>query len=162
FYIASITKAYVGLLAARLHADGILDLDSTLGDYWPNVHIGENVDVSQVTLRDPLTHQEPFHVDMIPFLESYVTDIPASLYPQYLSRFGEPREPGLEYDNLGYNIYAAILFQVTGHDWHYWLREKVLEPLDLEQTASRTSTFEIDDMAWRHQWKGGANWYSLP
>ena len=39
FYIASMTKAYAGLLAVRLDAEGLLPLRTTLADVWPDVRL---------------------------------------------------------------------------------------------------------------------------
>ncbi len=162
FYIASMTKAYVGLLAAELHAEGVLDLDSTVTDYWPDLVTKTGVDFSTITLRDLLTHQAPFKAELIAVMEAYVTSIPGSEYPRYLSMLAIPRDPGFEYANIGYNVYTGILEDVTGRSWQDWLQEKVFHPLKLSRTSARTSDFELDEMAWRHQWKGNSDWHVLP
>ena len=74
-YIASQTKAFVGLLAAALDERGILALDSTIADHWPNIQFPEGVDPATYTLRDLITHDVPSSVDIITTLEAYVTEV---------------------------------------------------------------------------------------
>ncbi|WP_300544374.1 serine hydrolase domain-containing protein [Maricaulis sp.] len=162
-YIASQTKAYMGLLAAYLDARGVLLLESTIADHWPDIEFPEGVDPAQWTLRDLLTHQVPVSVDELVTLEAYVTRVDPADYPALIARYGEAREPGYDYDNLGYNIYGAILETVTGRTWQNWLDEVVFDPLGLARTSARTSDFAADELAWYHTWLGEEDgWYIIP
>ena len=153
-YIASQTKAYVGMLAARLDAEGILSLDDKITDHWPDVKFPGDVDASKFTLRDLLGHRVPIQVGFITSMEAYICELDPADYPKLIEQYGNPREPGFQYANLGYNIWAAILHKATGKSWRTWLDEKIFEPLKLEHTSSRTSDFELSEMAWSHQWQG--------
>ena len=156
FYIASMTKAYMGLLAARLDAEGILKLDTVLTDYWPDVVMPEGVrPASQITLRDLITHQIPVRISEITFLEAYLRDVAPEEYPGLINKYAEAREEGFRYDNLGYNIYAAILQAKTGRNWRDWLDEGVFTPLGLDHTSGRASDFPPADVAWGHVRKFG-------
>src|SRR5262245_27501866 len=104
FYIASMTKAYVGLLAARLDAENVLPLRTTLADVWPGLPLpraGRQADA--IRLRDLLVHSIPFRAPQVTFLEAYVRDVAATEYPGLLARYAVARPDGFEYDNLGYN-----------------------------------------------------------
>ena len=158
-YIASQTKAYVGLLAAWLDREGILALDSTIADHWPDIAFPEGVDPADWTLRDLLTHQVPIEVDRLTLLEAYVTRVDPADYPALIAQYGEAREPGFAYDNLGYNIYGAILESETGRSWQDWLDDVVFEPMGLDHTSARTSDFPLEAIAWNHIWQGeDAGW----
>ncbi len=161
-YIASQTKAFMGLLAARLDAEGVLSLESTITDHWPDIEFPEGVDPAAFTLRDLITHQVPIEADLIVILDAYVTRIDPADYPALIAAVAEAREPGYSYDNLGYNIYGAILETVTGKTWQDWLDEGVLDPLGLDRTSARTTDFDLSDQAWSHIWTGEeTGWFEV-
>ncbi|WP_300531478.1 serine hydrolase domain-containing protein [Maricaulis sp.] len=149
-YIASQTKAYMGLVAAVLDEQGVLSLDSTIADHWPDLALPGDLDPSAWTMRDLLSHQVPLDVDAITFLEAYVTRVDPADYPALISAMGEVREEGFEYANIGYNIYGAILETVTGKTWQDWLDEVIIEPMGWEHTSARTSDFGLDGQSWNH------------
>lgn len=171
FYIASMTKAFMGLLAARLDAEGVLPLETTLAAVWPGLALpdrGRQADA--ITLRDLLVHSIPFRVPEITFLEAYVRDVAPSEYPALIERYAVARRDGFQYDNLGYNIYAAALEARTGKNWRDWLKEKVFLPLSMNATSGRTSDFAANAIAWHHQrtgdpadgWPNADGWYLIP
>lgn len=153
-YIASQTKAYMGLLAHRLDRRGVLRLDSTLAEHWPQLRWPDGVDPAAWTLADLLNHRVPISADAITGLEAYLGSPDPALYPQLLATFATPREAGFDYDNLGYNIYAAILYQRTGKRWQDWLQDELFVPLELRDTSARTSDFDPARLAFNHQWLG--------
>lgn len=163
FYIASQTKAYLGLLAAKLDARGILKLDRSIKHYWPEMVFPAGVDPAKYTLGDLLSHQVPIESDYITTLEAFVGGLAPAEYATVLATHGSSREPGFRYANLGYNTYAAILQHVTGRNWQDWLQRELIAPLQLEHTASRSSALPAGNNAWRHSWLGDeAGWQIMP
>jgi len=170
FYIASMTKSYMGLLAAELDHQGILSLDSTLAEHWPDLQVPGDIPASDITLRDLITHQVPFHVGAITGTEANFRDLPIEDYPRYIESFGEAREPGFQYDNLGYNIYGAILELETGKNWRDWLNDMIFAPNGMTGTSGRVSDFDPDTIAWGHQideglvpvWPSANGWALIP
>jgi CubicO group peptidase (beta-lactamase class C family) len=161
-YIASQTKAYMGLVAAALDERGILPLDTPINAYWPDAVWPDNMDPADYTLRDLLTHQVPFDNGAITFLEAYVMRVDPALYPALISEMSEPRDPGFRYDNLGYNVYAAILETATGRSWQDWLDEVIFDPLGMDRTSARTSDFSLDELSWSHMWQGEEDgWFEI-
>jgi len=161
FYVASQTKAYIGLLAADLHERNILSLDSTLADHWPGLRLPGGVDPAKVTLGQLLSHQAPIRSDALTYRTAYAGAVPAQAYPRLLAASASAREPGFRYDNLGYLLYAAILERRTGRSWQDWLERRIFRPLNLRQTSTRTSRFRPETLAWRHRWNG-RDWLILP
>lgn len=151
-YIASQTKAYMGLLAAMLDERGVLALDSTIADHWPALSLPGDLDPADWTMSDLLSHQVPISADEIVEIEAYIARIDPAHYPALIEQFAVLRETGFEYDNLGYNIYGAILETVTGKTWQDWLADEIFQPLGLDRTSARTSDYSLDDMAWNHTW----------
>lgn len=162
-YIASQTKAYMGLVAAALDERNILPLDTALDTYLPEANGPENVDPADFTLRDLLSHQVPIENGTITFLEAYVMTVDPADYPGLISAYSEPREAGFQYDNLGYNIYAAILETATGRSWQDWLDDIVFGPMGMDHTSARTSDFPDGEMSWNHIWLGDElGWHDVP
>ncbi len=170
FYIASMTKAYMGLLAAHLDSEGVLPLDTSLADYWPGLEMPGGLSASEVTLHDLITHQVPITAGEITGTEAYFRDLAPEEYPAYIETYAVPREPGFQYDNLGYNIYAAILEQETGKNWRDWLQEVIFGPNGMTGTSGRTSDFDPATVAWGHQldtgiapvWPAAEGWHLIP
>ena len=162
-YIASQTKAYMGLLAARLDAEGILPLDNTIADYWPDLDLPGEANAADWTLRDLITHQVPVDVGVLTFLEAYAMRVEPAHYPALIEAYGTPRETGFDYSNVGYNIYGAILETATGRAWQDWLAQDIFQPLGLETTSARTSDFSLDTLSWNHIWTGEeTGWADVP
>jgi CubicO group peptidase (beta-lactamase class C family) len=153
-YIASQTKSYMGLLAQLLDRRGVLRLDSTLADHWPQLRLPGGVDPAAWTLADLLNHRVPLSADALTTLDAYIGAPDPALYPQLLGTLASARPAGFDYDNLGYTIYAAILQQHTGRSWRDWLRDELFVPLRMGDTAARTSAFDPAQLAYNHQWLG--------
>lgn len=162
-YIASQTKAYMGLLAAKLDKQGILKLDDSIAKHWPNIQLPDGVDANQWTLSDLLTHQFPVEADRITTLEAYVTEVDYNDYPALLAKYATKRDEGHKYTNLGYNIYGAILHKVTGKAWQDWLQDEILSPMAMANTSARTSDFSMKHLSWNHIWQGeDQGWQIVP
>jgi len=159
-YIASQTKAYLGLVAAVLDERGVFSLDATIGDVWPDLGEAGGVDIRGYTMSDLLSHQVPINVGVINMIEAYSMTINPADYPRLIENFGEARDEGFEYDNLGYNIYAALLETATGKSWQDWMDEVLFDPLGMDSTSARTSDYSLDELSWSHIWQGEElGWY---
>ena len=155
FYIASMTKAFVGLLAVRLDREGILPLETPLSEIYPQMRV-EGVDLSQVTLRDALSHRLGFNSPALSFRNSYTDAVPMRDIAKVVNASQEATDPGFSYANLGYLLYAGALEERTGRGWKAWLDELVLGPLGMRHSSARSSdlplaskTHEIYTSGWR-------------
>jgi CubicO group peptidase (beta-lactamase class C family) len=156
FYIASQTKSFMALLAAHLDEAGVLPLDTTLAQVWPQLALPAPADPAKITLADLLSHEEGLKTDTLNFVTAYVRAIPASDYPAMLSRYTESRPAGFRYSNLGDLVYGAALEARTGRPWQDWLESEVLHPLRLDEVHARSSTVPERKLAWNHRWNGSA------
>ncbi|MFC4348965.1 serine hydrolase domain-containing protein [Kordiimonas lipolytica] len=146
-YIASVTKSFVGLLAARLDAEGVLSLDATLADEWPSLELPAPIDAAGITMRDLLTHNFGFENDPLVVRTAYVGGTSLADYEAILEGSSVSIEPGFSYDNLGYLIYAAVLEQKTGRSWHDWLASDIFQPLGLASASTKPSEISSDKIA---------------
>lgn len=150
-YIASMTKAFVGLMAVRLDELGIMPLDSTLGSYFPAMKV-EGVDVGKLSMKQLLSHQLGFEAKALNVRTAYTDLVPIDQYATVVNASGKATKPGFEYDNLGYLLYAAALEKRTGKSWRAWIDDVVFDPLGMEHSSARTSDFaEVSRLHERYQ-----------
>lgn len=148
FKIASISKLYIALAATKLVAENRLSLDQTLAEYLPAV--SNRIENSEeITLKMLLQHrsgipnftdQQEFPWDNLPkdnqsTLE-YALDKPAYFAPN----------EKYSYSNTNYLLIGEILDQTLGYSHHRYIKEVILEPLDLHETYSLLSEVDLDKM----------------
>jgi CubicO group peptidase (beta-lactamase class C family) len=138
YQIGSITKMFVGLLAADLAASGAIDLDTPLAEVLGDVELSPVV--GAVTLRQLATHTAG--VPRYPDNLDRVDGEPMRGYSESEMRaaLGDLRlelSPGAgwSYSNLGYGILAFALERATGRSLELLLRSRVFEPLELGSTS---------------------------
>lgn len=156
FYVASQTKAFVGLLAVKLDAEGVFDLDQSIADIWPEASLPPGAEPAAITFRDLLSHQGPFENEALTFRTAYSDRVAASDYGRLLSTGSEARAPGFDYSNLGYLLYGAALELKTGRDWRDWLDAALLQPAGMTRSGARPGRF--DGLPSYHRWMGARGW----
>lgn len=160
FYVASQTKAFMGLLAVKLDAQGVFALDQTMADVWPDLTLPSGADPRTITFRQLLSHQAAFENPALTFRTAYSDRVPAADYERLLQTASRARPPGFRYDNLGYLVYAAALELKTGRDWRDWLDQALFQPLGMTRSGARPSRF--DGLPSYHRWMGERGWDVFP
>lgn len=144
FYIASCTKAFTGLLAGLYHKEGIIDLDASLRDYFPNTNFSEDIKVDEIKIRDLITHTSGIDNVPIPTRLAYTGDHNHQLLMDLMAAT-EHNKAGygnFSYTNTGYNIYGLIVQEVVGKPWQDCLEERVFAPLKMKRTTAYISKAE--------------------
>ena len=136
YYIASSTKSYVGLLAAKLAARGVIDLDAPISRYLPESKVN-------ATLRSLLTHTSGIQNDAIVMRTAFTGE-----HGDLVQLLGRSKsiEPKFSYDNLGYVAVGLALERATGNTWQDLLAEELFAPLGMTHTTaymSRTTTWPL-------------------
>ncbi len=157
FYIASQTKAFVGLLAIKLDARGVFDLDQTLADVWPQLTLPGRADPHTITFRQLLSHQGAFDNEALLFRTSYTDFVPAAEYEHLLSE-GSARAPGFNYSNIGYVVYGAALKLQTGRDWRDWIDTELFQPAGMTHSGAFASRLPVSELPHYHRWLADAGW----
>lgn len=146
FKIASISKLYNAVAVTKLVSDGRLSLDKTIADYLPELaNRIENAD--KITLRLMIQHRSGipnytdapnFWANPIGYEESLalILDKPANFEP------GED----YEYCNTNYLLIGKIMDNALGYSNFQFVKEKILEPLHLNNTFGSISEVNIDDV----------------
>ena len=147
FKIASITKLYVAVAAAKLVKAERLSLDKTLADYFPKL-AGRIENSEEITLRMMLQHRSgiPNFVDHPDFwikppesrqetLE-YALDLPANF------------EPGEDYgySNTNYMLIEDLIDKTLGYSNQQFIKEEILIPLGLKNTFGSLQEVDMDNV----------------
>ncbi len=149
FKIASISKLYIATATVMLVNDGVLSLDDTLADHFPEL-VGQIANADRITLRMMLQHRSgiPNYVDypdwnwgdppsnLNAYLE-FVIDKPADFDP----------DRRYSYSNTNYLLIGNILDKVLGYSHHQYIQDEILNPLGLTDTYSLLSEVDLEEVA---------------
>jgi D-alanyl-D-alanine carboxypeptidase len=149
FKIASISKLYIAAAAAKLVSNKRIALDKTLAEYLPEL-VGRVEYADKITLRMMLQHRSgiPDLIDDPQFpwanmptsvegLLQYALDKPADFKPD--SRY--------RYSNTNYVLIGNILDKTLGYSHHRYIKEQILEPLQLAHTYSLLDDVKLSDLS---------------
>ncbi|MDX1604417.1 MAG: serine hydrolase domain-containing protein, partial [Salinimicrobium sediminis] len=135
--LGSITKQFTAALILQLVEEGKLELDKPISTYLPN-YKGPAANV--VTLHHLLTHSSgiPSYTSFPGFFEEQSRD--PSSPAEFVKVFADSTlqfTPGekFAYNNSGYFLLGHIIEEVTGKSYEQVLQEKILEPLDMDDTG---------------------------
>jgi D-alanyl-D-alanine carboxypeptidase len=159
FRIASTTKTFVMALTLMLVEAGTLSLDDSVEAWLPGVVAANGNDGARITLRHLLQHRSGLnnHVEDL-FAElgqaRSAAEIDALLTKTWtpgalvaLSTSHQPLfPPGTEfaYSDTGYVLIGMIIAAATGETWQAQLTRRVLEPLQLHDTAAPGTSPQIE------------------
>lgn len=140
FLIGSVTKVFAGLLLADMVQRGEVRLDDPAAKYLP-----PGVKMPQrgrpITLQDLAMHVSglpsmPTNFDLQAQPDPYSAYTTAQLYA-FLSGYTPEREPGEKwaYSNLGVSVLGQLLANRAGRPYEALLKERVLVPLGMHDTA---------------------------
>jgi CubicO group peptidase (beta-lactamase class C family) len=134
FQIGSTTKTVTGTIAMRLVEQGMLDLDTPVRTYLPELRLADEDVTGRATLRHLFTHTGGWVGDYFEDLgmgEDALSRIVAKLadLPQ-LTPLGEV----WSYNNAGFYIAGRVIEAVTGKPYEQVARELVLDPLGMDMS----------------------------
>ena len=137
-YIASNTKAFIGLAMAQLIEKGQLSLEDPLIKYIDRNYFPKDIAIEKVNIRDILSHSTGLSNDPLTFRTSSSGEYPKNL--QKLLKFTAYRgdasslKKEFSYSNFGYLLAGMVIENITGMPWKKYLEDNVLAPLNLSST----------------------------
>lgn len=147
FKIASVSKLYTAVSIAKLANTGILSLDKTLADYFPE--IADRIENSdRITVRMMVQHRSgiPNYTDTKNYWlnpkETYkeslelVLDLPAKFEP----------DEDFEYSNTNYLLLSELIERVTGESKFKFIQKEILDPLNLKNTFGSLADVNLNDV----------------
>jgi CubicO group peptidase (beta-lactamase class C family) len=136
FNLGSINKFFTEIAIRQLAAQGKLDLDSTLGRYWPDY---PNPAVLHVTIRQLLEHRSGIGGNIFAApAAGKRSDIRklADFLPLFVN---EPLvfEPGTQqrYSNAGFVVLGLLLERLSGESYYDYVRRHIYDIAGMTRTA---------------------------
>jgi len=155
FQIGSVTKVFTGLLLADMIQRGEVRLDDPVVKYLPP-QSQMPVRVRPITLFDLATHVSglpsmPSNFDLHGVPNPYAAFTEKQLYA-FLSTYELPYEPGTRsaYSNLGVALLGHLLARRMETDYESLLRERILKPLGMNDTAIKLTSDQTQRLAPGH------------
>ena len=153
FKIASISKLYDAVAVTKLVSQNRLSLDKTIADYLPEL-IGKIENSEKITLRLMLQHRSgiPNFTNAPNFWAE-----PTETYEESLALIlNKPAnfKPGEDYEycNTNYLLINKIMDNELGYENFRFIQEKILTPLNLNNTFSSLKNVDLDNvMSGYHQ-----------
>jgi CubicO group peptidase (beta-lactamase class C family) len=132
----SMTKIATATTAMRLHVEGLLDIDRPIGAYLPDYRPHPRW---HPTTRQLLSHTAGLG-NPLPVRWVRATDQPPdpAFVAQVVAKHGTPRRAAgaqASYSNIGYLLAGEVIASVTGVSVEASVRNRVLDPLDMQQTG---------------------------
>lgn len=128
--IASLTKQFTAMMVLQLVAEGSLQLDVPISTYLPD-YPAQNGD--QITIHQLLTHTSGTPDVPQDDQKRHQTKESVALFANAPLRF----TPGdrFAYSNAGYTLLGYIVESVTGRSYAQVLKERILDPLGMNNTG---------------------------
>jgi CubicO group peptidase (beta-lactamase class C family) len=146
FAVGSLSKGFLGAVAALLVQEGRVSWNDTLEELLPT-KTPLSAGAQKITVLQLATHtsglpRQPLMLQMfIPFFtylftgESFYDPLDRDYVLHYLSSFDAPSHVEYRYSNIGYGILGYALTQKTGLSLDMLLQQEIAKPLGLKNTG---------------------------
>ena len=170
------TKGFCGVTVAILVEEGKLNLDDPVSKYLPEfgtlwVRTAETNGTmtlakakNTLTVRMVMNHTGgfPFELPNAKSMGGWSRRMPLRSVAATAASQPIQFEPGtkVQYSNVGIDIGAAVVEVVSGRRWEDFLKERVLDPLEMKDSGFRPADAQLDRKIEMYDVKGGeaARW----
>lgn len=141
YYIASVTKPFIGLLAAKLEADGIIDLSTPIVNFKPIKNFKDKSLFENITIKDLLSHTSGINNNLLTWKFASIGEYNYGSMAKLLENKTKPlyNNKGFRYDNFGYNVFDLILKEEFGLSWKNLLEKELFSTLKMNHTSANLS-----------------------
>ena len=153
FDLASCSKSFTALAILLLEKEGLLDLDSPINDYLPDLRFADPGAESTITVRNLLDHtsglpgvfSEPlaFHKG-----DDAMVKLIVAMNKVHLNR---PVGSSFEYSNMNYSLLGAIIENRSGEKFEDFIQDRIFSPLGMTNTTLYPEIAAGKDRASGHQ-----------
>ena len=146
FQVGSISKVFTATLVMRLVEEGLLDLDTPVVSYLPDLKLADEEAQRTITLRQLLSHTSGLEGDR--FVDYGRGDDGLATAVSALSSLRQWAPPGhlWTYSNAGFYLVGRVIETVTQETFEATIKARLFDPLGLE----RTVFFAEDAITWPH------------
>jgi D-alanyl-D-alanine carboxypeptidase len=134
--IGSITKSYTSAIILQLEEEGLLDINDSIGKWFPQYPMWKNVTIKQLLNMTSGIPNYSSTQEFDTFIENNPT---ANITNELLLSFAHPNQavtPGkkYEYSNTNYILAGMIIEQVTKQKFNSVLQTRILDKLNMKNT----------------------------
>jgi len=165
YHIASISKLFIATAIMQLSDQGKLNIDDDINDYLPSPILNPHWPETSITTRMLLTHTAGIawpqtYEEALSIWDHFPPDeapAPSEWIPQYLLPSGENYNPKIWkdtkpgtfelYSNIGSNVMAYLVEQITGQNFREYCREHIFLPLEMTKTSYNFADLDINKIA---------------
>lgn len=143
----SISKLLVAVSVMQLWEEGLIDLDEDIQNYLPPGYLSNLSYPDKVTITDLLNHKGGFQegiADLFVADRTRVTSLGGALKEHPPAQIYRPGTVAA-YSNWGIALAGYIVELVTGIPYHEYVRNSILNPLAMENTAVAV---DLSDNPW--------------
>jgi CubicO group peptidase (beta-lactamase class C family) len=143
FPIASCTKAFTALCVGLLVDEGKLEWDKPVRGHMPTFKLHDDVATNAMTARDLLCHRSglPRH-DLLWYGASFSRRQVFDRLRYVESSYGF--RSTWQYQNMMYMVAGLLVEEISGLSWEAFLRQRVLDVLDMARTNTSTAVAQAD------------------
>jgi len=141
--IASTSKHFTSVAILLLAEEGKLDIDDLIYQHLPEL---PRLHPAGPTLRQLMQHTGGWRTDLAAVVNGLALEPTADWsQPLRTPHTALNFEPGsrMVYSNAGYQLLARVIERISGQAFGDFLKARIFAPLDLHDTESVTSDFEI-------------------
>ena len=152
FSMGSTTKAFTSTLLAMLVDEGKLGWDTKVSDVLPDFKMYDPYVSSEMTVRDLLVHRSGLGLGAGDLMFYPPTTLGRAEIVHKL-RYIRPATSfrgGFAYDNLLYIVAGQVAEAVGKASWEDLIRQRILTPLQMQQTSTASTLPASANKAWPH------------
>lgn len=138
FCLGSMTKMFTAVAIGKLIEKGELSLEDSIGEYlgeeWVTASAGKKIQIKHLLTHSGGTGDFFRHPDYRGTARSHFREVDG--FSDFIDIQEPEFEPGsrFSYSNSGFILLGAILEEVTGQNYHEFMRSSIYEPLGMENT----------------------------
>lgn len=153
FLLCSTTKLFTAIGIMQLQEKGLLKVDDSIAQYFPDALWGEPITIRQLLthtgglLRD-VTDQgliSPYEQTEKHRLQSLIQQSPLLFKPG----------SDMAYSNAGYQLLAGIIEKVTGLSYEEYLQKHIFDPANMRNTGCADAVADVEKLAVGYEYKYG-------
>ncbi len=148
--IGSVTKVFNALIVTGLADEGVLNLDEPLATYLPSLETADTALARTLTFRHVLSMSSG--LDNGPYVYPGTGDDALARYVDGLGTLPHHFAPGTQfgYSNAGICIAGQAAAWAARRSWESMLRDRILDPADLDQSALLSSDLDGHEVSAGH------------
>jgi CubicO group peptidase (beta-lactamase class C family) len=146
FAIASLSKAFTAAAIGMLVDEGKLQWNDRVRKYIKGFDLSDEYVASQLTIKDLLSHRSGFNTfdgDLLWYGTTYSREEIIDRFSRYKMSYDLRSEYG--YQNIMFIIAGEVVEEVSGMSWEEFIRQRIFEPLDMDNSYATFAGFEGED-----------------